>query len=1244
MPLEYEVKDNVLRINCLNWVVAPSIEDSDAAMAVVIDKLLENKGVTKVILAEARENEYDEKQTEMLREIAEAYNKILNVEKIVSIKNIAIPGYEKQFASRFADLQFLVLEVLRKDPIRAYVKVIREINKIEKLIPLASPIEKKCHLHYLTHALLPIKRILENTKLIQKVKPRLAEFKPGDRSLYREIFSPTIRPNFMLTRFMLIPPKEARLITKYSLPDKTLVEIYQLEGKTRYIYHLTPLEFKLPEEKFILLDEARRYLAAHKPSESALAEPEKVRESFFNIGVGLIRDLASMHRISLSEPEIKELANILVRYTAGFGILELLVSDEKIQDIYINSPIGSFPIFIYHQDFEECETNLIPTKEDAEAWATRFRLYSGRPLDEANPVLDTELEVPGGRARVCAITRTVSPYGLGFAFRRHRERPWTIPLFIKVKMVDPLYAGLMSFIIDGGRSILIAGGRSSGKTSLLNALMLEIMRKFRILVQEDTLELSVPLMQKLGYNIERLKSRSVITRVEAELPPDEVLRTALRLGESALVIGEVRSSLRGDQEVIVLEDGILRRYKIKDLEYKDLAKIKVPTLDNEYKIRFEDLDHFVKHPKRKRFIEILTQTGRKVIVTPEHSVFTTKNFKIVEAKAEELKKGDPIVLPAFLPPGFNDIKYLDLLKLLPELRLEGVEKYIKMAIKKIGWKNACRLLNVSDVYMYLRPKGKKSKIPIQKFLKLMEEAKINWDKEEVKIKSGTSNELPVMLEVNKDFCRLLGYYVSEGWINGNTISFSNSNEKIVDDLVLLISKLFKIKPNIRKTKGFGHAYQIAFTHKPLALLLKKLECGEFSKNKRIPPFIFGLSREKICSFLEGLYRGDGSFTVSESSGNAVRYFTKSLDLANDLLYLLLSLGIVANFQKWFDKQYNSFIYCVVFKRREDVKKFLSLVNFSQKTPFERKFSHTTLNSVEFEPEELEKHVKLKRNYRHLRRYKRCSKYYLQKLVKECPSDEEIIKFANGDFFIDKVKEIKEILLNEPEYVYDLSVNPTQNFIGGFGGILLHNTEAKALFEAMRIGALANVVAGTIHGESAFGVFDRVVHDLGVPPTSFKAVDLITICNMLRSPDGLHRFRRVTDLIEVRKHWKEDPLAEGGFVPLMEYSAKEDRLKPTETLLYGESEVLDAIARRVKEWKGAWDRVWDNILLRAKIRETLVEYAEKLNRPEILEANFVVDSNEVFHLICEEVVRVHGELDSKMIYEKWVEWLKSKLKS
>jgi len=208
---------------------------------------------------------------------------------------------------------------------------------------------------------------------------------------------------------------------------------------------------------------------------------------------------------------------------------------------------------------------------------------------------------------------------------------------------------------------------------------------------------------------------------------------------------------------------------------------------------------------------------------------------------------------------------------------------------------------------------------------------------------------------------------------------------------------------------------------------------------------------------------------------------------------------------------------------------------------------------------------------------------------------------------------------------------------------VRSVEAKALYEAMRIGALANVVAGTIHGESAYGVFDRVVNDLGVPPTSFKATDVITICNMLRSPDGLHRFRRVTEVTEVRKHWKTDPIEEGGFVNLMEYSAKEDRLKPTDILVDGESFVLNEIARRVREWHGDWDAIWENILLRGKIKQTMVDYAVRLNRDDILEADWISISNEMFHLFSDQVRQEVGGLDSNIIFERWEQWFENKLK-
>jgi hypothetical protein len=113
---------------------------------------------------------------------------------------------------------------------------------------------------------------------------------------------------------------------------------------------------------------------------------------------------------------------------------------------------------------------------------------------------------------------------------------------------------------------------------------------------------------------------------------------------------------------------------------------------------------------------------------------------------------------------------------------------------------------------------------------------------------------------------------------------------------------------------------------------------------------------------------------------------------------------------------------------------------------------------------------------------------------------------------------------------------------------------------------------------------------------------------------------------------------------MTYSAKEDALKPTDVLLNGESEVLNEISKRIREWHGAWEKVWDNILLRAKIKKTIVDFAEKLNKPEILEADWVVSANEAFHLISSKVYDETGSYDSNIIYEKWLKWFKERLKA
>jgi len=473
----YDKESNKLKINCMGYIYGPSLEDYEVWMAAVIDKLMELKTLVKVVLTERREYEYDTSEIKLLLEIANAIEKITR-EKIISIKNVVIKNCESHASKRFAFLQ-KTLNELRYDPIEAYKWLRREIRHVNTKIDREyNLIVKKCYTHYLENTLNPIRQLLESCTLIQISKDRLVEHK--NRSLYRKIFHPSVKPNFMYTRYIASPPVHAELVERYKV-ENVDIEIYTIPGKLRKIYHIIPPEFKLSEEEYTILDKARQYIGSHEPRESELTEPAAMRENIFRISLDLLRDLAEENKFNLTEDKLKSLANILTRYTAGLGILELILKDENIQDIAINAPVGKSPIFLFHGKHQECETNIVPSLEDAESWATKFRLSSSRPLDEASPVLDTEMIVPGGSARIAAITRSLSPDGLAFAFRRHRDRPWTFPLFMKTKMIDPFSAGLMWFIIDGSRTMLIAGTRSAGKTSFLGSCMVQIMPKTRII-------------------------------------------------------------------------------------------------------------------------------------------------------------------------------------------------------------------------------------------------------------------------------------------------------------------------------------------------------------------------------------------------------------------------------------------------------------------------------------------------------------------------------------------------------------------------------------------------------------------------------------------------------------------------------------------------------------------------------------------------------------------------------------------
>jgi hypothetical protein len=79
--------------------------------------------------------------------------------------------------------------------------------------------------------------------------------------------------------------------------------------------------------------------------------------------------------------------------------------------------------------------------------------------------------------------------------------------------------------------------------------------------------------------------------------------------------------------------------------------------------------------------------------------------------------------------------------------------------------------------------------------------------------------------------------------------------------------------------------------------------------------------------------------------------------------------------------------------------------------------------------------------------------------------------------------------------------------------------------------------------------------------------------------------------------------------------------------------------RVREWAGNWNAVWENILLRSKLTETIVDFARKLEKKELLEAETRVKANEMFHILADRCKAEIGTIDAERVFNEWLQWFK-----
>jgi flagellar protein FlaI len=323
------------------------------------------------------------------------------------------------------------------------------------------------------------------------------------------------------------PRMEGRVIDSYHN-----VQILSIPGETIPFYKV-----KIPE----LTDRERELL--NKVKDIAVEEikvtPEKASDPaeinrIFTEGVLRILQRESKG-LRIPPGRLKELGEAAVHDMIGFGPLDPLLADDKLEDIMVTS-VGK-PVYIYHRKHGMCYTNIVfPTEESIKYLIDKMARLVGRRIDQQTPLLDARLQ---DGSRVNATIPPVSLDGPTISIRKFRKDPLTIIDIINFGTLSTDFAAFLWLAVDGmgvkPANILISGGTGSGKTTTLNAATTFVPANERIISIEDTAELQLPHKHWV-----RLETRPPNVEGRGEITMDDLVKNTLRMRPDRMIVGEVR--------------------------------------------------------------------------------------------------------------------------------------------------------------------------------------------------------------------------------------------------------------------------------------------------------------------------------------------------------------------------------------------------------------------------------------------------------------------------------------------------------------------------------------------------------------------------------------------------------------------------------------------------------------------------------------------------------------------------------
>lgn len=340
-----------------------------------------------------------------------------------------------------------------------------------------------------------------------------------------------IQPEEFSLSYPLIPrePKAGEKVFAYA-------RIYWDKRKQRYIYEL--VEPKLDERMKEVIKRVKDLIEQRLDVDLSKLNLARAKE-YLKVH---IEDVIKYFKFKLSQEEVEIVRYYVERDFIGLGKIEALMKDPNIEDISCDGV--NIPIFVFHRNprVGSVETNVIfEDAEELDSFIIKLAQLAGKSVSISQPLVNGTL--PDGSRLQATLATDIARRGSNFTIRKFMEEPLTPIHLINFGTVDERVLAYLWLAVDYGRSILIAGGTASGKTTMLNVLSLFIRPEKKIISIEDTAEVVLPHPHWVSH----VARTPISTGKEGEIDLFQLLKESLRQRPDYIVLGEVRG-----QEAYVL--------------------------------------------------------------------------------------------------------------------------------------------------------------------------------------------------------------------------------------------------------------------------------------------------------------------------------------------------------------------------------------------------------------------------------------------------------------------------------------------------------------------------------------------------------------------------------------------------------------------------------------------------------------------------------------------------------------------